>query len=122
MANKKKTILNKTPLFKTGCGILKLIPTMYVTFVFHQAHVDVIEKHLCNKAEVRRQMSLLKLVSFLVPFLMGLRRKNKVPDMSRLLPQLTGNYHIFYWWCHDLVDKLLHHEPQGTLFKFLPRL
>lgn len=56
-----------------------------------QAHVDVIEKHLCNKAEVRRQMCLLELVSFLVPFLMGLRRKNKVPDMSRLLPQLTAD-------------------------------
>ncbi|XP_063964781.1 ankyrin and armadillo repeat-containing protein-like isoform X3 [Lytechinus pictus] len=56
-----------------------------------QAHVDVIEKHLCNKAEVRRQMSLLRVISFLVPFLMGLRRKNKVPDMSRLLPQLTAD-------------------------------
>ncbi|XP_071497237.1 ankyrin and armadillo repeat-containing protein-like [Diadema antillarum] len=56
-----------------------------------QAHVDVVQKHLCNKAEVRRQMSLLQLVSFLVPFLMGLRRKNKVPDMSRLLPPLTAD-------------------------------
>ncbi|XP_038077595.1 ankyrin and armadillo repeat-containing protein-like isoform X2 [Patiria miniata] len=55
------------------------------------AHVDVIQRHLGKKAETRRQMEVIKLVSFLVPFLIGMRRRNKVPDIKRLVAQLTAD-------------------------------
>ncbi|PIK41252.1 putative ankyrin and armadillo repeat-containing protein [Apostichopus japonicus] len=51
-----------------------------------QAHVDVIQRSLARKAETRKEMELMKLVSFLVPFLMGMRRRNKIPDIEKLLP------------------------------------
>lgn len=54
------------------------------------AHVDVIQRNLANKAETRRQLEMAKLISFLIPFLIGMRRRNKVPDIRRLLPPLTG--------------------------------
>lgn len=54
------------------------------------AHVDVIQRNLSNKEEIRRDIEMMKLVSFLVPFLMGMRRRNKVPDIEKLLPPLPG--------------------------------
>lgn len=54
------------------------------------AHVDVIQRNLGKKAETRRQLEMAKLISFLIPFLIGMRRRNKVPDIKRLLPPLTG--------------------------------
>lgn len=55
-----------------------------------QAHVDVIQRNLTNKAEVRRQVELVKFASFIIPLLLALRRRNKVPDIKRLLSPLTG--------------------------------
>ncbi|XP_022079769.1 ankyrin and armadillo repeat-containing protein-like isoform X2 [Acanthaster planci] len=55
------------------------------------AHVDVVQRHLADKAETRRQMEMIKLASFLVPFLIGMRRRNKVPDIKRLLTPLTAD-------------------------------
>ena len=42
-----------------------------------------------NKEQTRRDMILLKLVSLLVPIFIGLKRTNKIPDMSKFLPPLT---------------------------------
>ncbi len=41
------------------------------------------------KENIRRAMVLLKLISFLVPLLIALKRRNKIPDTNKLLPALT---------------------------------
>jgi hypothetical protein len=52
------------------------------------------EKHLrenfAKKEEIRKNLNLLKLVSFLVPLLIGMKRKMKIPNLDNLLPQMTG--------------------------------
>ena len=55
-----------------------------------QMHEQVIKESLCNKAEVRRNIYMLKLISFLTPFLIGMKRRMKIPDISRHLPNLTS--------------------------------
>ena len=52
-------------------------------------HEQFAKQNLETKKEVQRAMSLLKLVSFLVPFLIALKRRSKIPDTSKLLPALT---------------------------------
>ena len=56
-----------------------------------QFHVQeqFIKINIENKEQIRRDMTLLKLVSLLIPILIGLKRKNKVPDVSKFLPTLT---------------------------------
>ncbi|KAK6172108.1 hypothetical protein SNE40_018060 [Patella caerulea] len=56
-----------------------------------QMHEEIIKSYLPNKAEVRRNIELLKLVSFLTPFLMGMRKKMKIPDITRLLPPVAAD-------------------------------
>lgn len=51
---------------------------------------NVIKENLANRDDIRYQLSLLKLVAFLVPFLCAMRRKMKIPDLSKLLPPLIG--------------------------------
>lgn len=55
-------------------------------------HKETILRHFCNKAEVRRQIFLLKLVSFLVPFLVAMKKKMKVPDIMKMFPNMTGEH------------------------------
>ncbi|ESP02231.1 hypothetical protein LOTGIDRAFT_224972 [Lottia gigantea] len=55
-----------------------------------QMHEEIIKSYLPNKTEVRRNIELLKLVSFLTPFLVGMRKKMKIPDINRLLPPLSA--------------------------------
>ncbi|KAL3832524.1 hypothetical protein ACJMK2_024159, partial [Sinanodonta woodiana] len=55
-----------------------------------QMHEKMIKENLEKKAEIRRQMQLLKFISYMTPFLMGMRKRMKIPDISRLLPNLTG--------------------------------
>nr|XP_060636465.1 ankyrin and armadillo repeat-containing protein [Anolis sagrei ordinatus] len=45
----------------------------------------LVRKHLENKPEIRKNIAYLKLLSFLIPFIISLKRKNKVPNLSRLL-------------------------------------
>ena len=59
-----------------------------------QAHVDVVQRNLTNKNEIRRQVELIKFASFLIPVLLALRRRNKVPDITRLLSSLTGKHFL----------------------------
>ncbi|OWF40013.1 ankyrin and armadillo repeat-containing protein-like isoform X3 [Mizuhopecten yessoensis] len=56
-----------------------------------QMHEQIIKEKLGNKAEVRRNLYMLKLISFLTPFLIGMRKRMKIPDMSRLLPNLSSD-------------------------------
>ena len=48
-----------------------------------------LQMNIENKEEMKRKITLLKLVSLLIPMLIGLKRKNKIPDVSKLLPSLT---------------------------------
>lgn len=55
-----------------------------------QLHEQLIMENLANKAEIRRQLYLLKFISYMVPFLIGMKKRMKIPDITRLLPNLTG--------------------------------
>ncbi|GCB71891.1 hypothetical protein scyTo_0001735 [Scyliorhinus torazame] len=55
----------------------------------------LVEMYLERKAEVHRNISYLKLIAFLVPFLIALKGKKKVPSLTRLLPPISGkDYHL----------------------------
>ncbi|KAH0621577.1 hypothetical protein JD844_023038 [Phrynosoma platyrhinos] len=45
----------------------------------------LVRKHLEKKPEIRKDIAYLKLITFLIPFIVSLKRKNKVPNLSRLL-------------------------------------
>ncbi|XP_067844278.1 ankyrin and armadillo repeat-containing protein [Heptranchias perlo] len=51
----------------------------------------LVEKYLERKAEVYGNIAYLKLIAFLVPFLIALKRKRKIPDLSRLLPPISDD-------------------------------
>ncbi|XP_005090203.1 ankyrin and armadillo repeat-containing protein [Aplysia californica] len=50
-----------------------------------QMHEEIIKKHMAAKQETRRQLELLKLVSYLTPFLLGMRKRMKIPDINKLM-------------------------------------
>lgn len=50
----------------------------------------VIQKHFEKKKEIRRGIGYLKLICFLIPFLLSLKKKMKVPYLSSLLPPFSG--------------------------------
>ncbi|XP_052802485.1 ankyrin and armadillo repeat-containing protein-like isoform X4 [Mya arenaria] len=54
-----------------------------------QLHEQLIKENLGNKAEIRRQLYLLKFIAYMTPFLIGMKKRMKIPDISRLLPNLT---------------------------------
>ena len=43
------------------------------------------QKNLASKPETRRQLEQLRLISFLVPFLLGMRKRMKIPDINQLM-------------------------------------
>ncbi|XP_054826109.1 ankyrin and armadillo repeat-containing protein [Eublepharis macularius] len=45
----------------------------------------LIKKYLERKAEIRKNIAYLKVMSFLIPFMTTLKRKNKIPNLNRLL-------------------------------------
>ena len=53
------------------------------------AHQEFIRKTLLLKPEVKRQLCLLKFISFMVPFLIAIKKRCKVPDINKLLPAFT---------------------------------
>ena len=57
-----------------------------------QLHEQLIMEHLANKAEIQQQLYLLKFISYMTPFLIGMKKRMKIPELSRLLPNLTGRY------------------------------
>ncbi|XP_021499784.1 ankyrin and armadillo repeat-containing protein isoform X1 [Meriones unguiculatus] len=51
----------------------------------------VIQKHFEKKKEIRRGIGYLKLICFLIPFLLGLKKKMKVPYLNSLLPPFSDD-------------------------------
>lgn len=49
-----------------------------------------LRENLSNKPEVKKNLKVLGIVGFLVPLLIGLKRRMKIPEMNNLLPLLTG--------------------------------
>uniref|UniRef100_A0A8D0KME5 Ankyrin and armadillo repeat containing n=1 Tax=Salvator merianae TaxID=96440 RepID=A0A8D0KME5_SALMN len=45
----------------------------------------LLKKHLEKKLQIRKYIAYLKLMTFLIPFIISLKRKNKVPNLNRLL-------------------------------------
>ncbi|XP_052246071.1 ankyrin and armadillo repeat-containing protein-like isoform X2 [Dreissena polymorpha] len=56
-----------------------------------QLHEQLIMENLDKKAEIRRQLYLLKVIGYMTPFLIGMKKRMKIPDINRLLPNLTGD-------------------------------
>ena len=52
-------------------------------------HQEFIRKTLPLKPGVKRQLYLLKFISFMVPFLIAIKKRCKVPDINKLLPAFT---------------------------------
>uniref|UniRef100_A0A8C5QDV3 Ankyrin and armadillo repeat containing n=1 Tax=Leptobrachium leishanense TaxID=445787 RepID=A0A8C5QDV3_9ANUR len=55
------------------------------------AHQMLVKENLEKKAEIRKNIAYLKLISFLVPFLLGLKKQLKVPDFSALLQPFSDD-------------------------------
>ncbi|XP_066493266.1 ankyrin and armadillo repeat-containing protein [Tiliqua scincoides] len=45
----------------------------------------LVKKHLEKKLEIRKNLAYLKITTFLIPFIINLKRRNKVPNLNRLL-------------------------------------
>ena len=58
--------------------------------IYLQHYVNTIEQTLPLKVDIRRNLVLLKLVSFLTPFFIGMRKCMKVPVKDRLLRHYLG--------------------------------
>ena len=54
-----------------------------------RSHQDFVRDCLLLNADIKRHLCLLKFISFLVPFLIAMKKRCKVPDVSKLLPPLT---------------------------------
>uniref|UniRef100_G3WG25 Ankyrin and armadillo repeat containing n=1 Tax=Sarcophilus harrisii TaxID=9305 RepID=G3WG25_SARHA len=54
-------------------------------------HKKLIEKHFEKKTEMRQNMAYLKLICFMIPFLLSLKKKMKVPNLSTLLPSFSDD-------------------------------
>lgn len=54
-------------------------------------HENFLRQNFEKKKEIKKNLVYLKIVSFLVPFLIGLKRRMKIPDMNNLLPLMTGD-------------------------------
>lgn len=50
----------------------------------------IIQKHIEKKKEIRKGIGYLKLICFLTPFLLSLKKKMKVPYLSGLLQPFSG--------------------------------
>ena len=55
------------------------------------AHEKFLRENFEKKQEIKKNLAYLKIVSFLTPFLIGLKRRMKIPDMNNLLPLMTGD-------------------------------
>lgn len=53
-------------------------------------HEKFVRENFHKKQEVKKNVKLLSIVSFLVPLFMGLKRRMRIPDINNLLPIMTG--------------------------------
>lgn len=65
-------------------------PSLYAHLhTYLQKQRDFILRHLETKRHISYQLQLLSFVSFLLPFLISLKKQNKVVDVSQFLPRLS---------------------------------
>lgn len=53
-------------------------------------HEKFLRDNFAVKHEIRRNIKLMNIISFLVPLLMGLKRRMKIPNLNNLLPMISG--------------------------------
>uniref|UniRef100_H3B1Q7 Ankyrin and armadillo repeat containing n=1 Tax=Latimeria chalumnae TaxID=7897 RepID=H3B1Q7_LATCH len=54
-------------------------------------HQKVIKKYFQKKTVLRQNLAYVKLICFLVPLLLGLKKKMKIPDLNKLLPPFSDD-------------------------------
>ncbi|XP_046699065.1 ankyrin and armadillo repeat-containing protein isoform X1 [Silurus meridionalis] len=54
-------------------------------------HVRLVKKRLGCKVDLARDLAYLKLISFLVPFFIALRKKMRIPDLSQMVLPISGD-------------------------------
>lgn len=55
------------------------------------SHEKFLRDHFEKKGEIKKNLNILKIVSFLVPMLIGMKKRMKIPDMNNLLPLMAGD-------------------------------
>jgi hypothetical protein len=55
-----------------------------------QLHEIMLNENLPKKPDIKRQLHMLKLIGFLVPFLIAMKKRMRVPDINKMLPNMTG--------------------------------
>lgn len=68
--------------------------------------VQVVREALVRRAEVRADLAYLRLITFLVPLLVALKKKMKIPNIAKLLPAFSGIYYITYLKTRIVLFKL----------------
>ncbi len=65
-------------------------PSLYAHLhTYLQKQRDFILRHLETKHQILHKLQLLSFVSFLLPFLISLKKQNKIIDVSQYLPRLS---------------------------------
>lgn len=59
-----------------------------------QLHELLVQDYLIKKEEIRKSLYMLKLIGFLVPLLVGMRKQMKIPDIQQMLPNMTGLWYM----------------------------
>ena len=82
------------PAFDVTTGVLATLkesePNLYSHLhSYLQKQREFIARHLQNKQEVSYNVQLLGFVSFMIPFLISLKKQNKIVRVSDLLPRLS---------------------------------
>ena len=80
-----------------------------------QLHEIMLKQTLPNKEEVRHQLYLLKLISFLVPFLIGMKKRMRIPDLGKMLPNLTGKSQLMWHWNYPITMLHVHKTYYSTM-------
>ncbi|CAD5114678.1 DgyrCDS3724 [Dimorphilus gyrociliatus] len=56
-----------------------------------QLHELIINEYLSQKKETAFNLQMMKLISFLVPWLVGMKKRMKIPNLKTFLPNLKGD-------------------------------
>ncbi len=79
-------------------------------------HDKFLRDNFERKEEVRKNLVLLKLVSFLCPLLISLKKRFRIPDLNNLLPMMSGED---VQTERELPPLMLSTDFKSTLFKDL---
>lgn len=53
-------------------------------------HEKFLRNHFSAKQEIRRNIKIMNIISYLVPLFMALKRRMKIPNLNNLLPMISG--------------------------------